>query len=136
MLRFLARPRWIALTLFAVLMAVLCVGLGLWQLDRLEGRRFVNARFAEGLALPPEPVERLIDDPDHGSLVSRRVTASGRYDSSSEVVLYGRALEGRPGNHVLTPLILEDGRAVIVDRGWVPFEPTYPPIAEAAAPIG
>ena len=42
-----------------------------------------------------------------------------------------------PGNHVLTPLPLCDGTAVIVDRGWVPLETTTPPVTgAAAAPAG
>jgi surfeit locus 1 family protein len=134
MLRFLFRPRWIGLTVFAIAAVVLCVLLGLWQLDRLDGRRATNERIEAGRAAEPAPLQDLLVE--GGGLDYRQAVATGRYDPSHEVILYGRTLEGRPGNHVLTPLVLTDGRAIIVDRGWVPFEMDEPPIAEAAPPGG
>jgi cytochrome oxidase assembly protein ShyY1 len=133
-LGFLARPRWIALTVFAIVVAGGCVLLGLWQLDRLEGRREFNARYAEGLAAEPLPLEDLLDE--GGALAYRRTLASGRYDTEHELILYGRTFEGRAGNHVLTPLVLADGRAIVVDRGWVPIEMDEPPVQAATPPAG
>jgi len=132
--RSLLRTRRIGLTLVAIVVAGACIGLGLWQLDRLEGRRAFNERYAAGLAAAPAPLEDLLGSGD--PLAYRRAIATGRYDPGHEVILYGRTLDGRAGNHVLTPLVLEDGRAIIVDRGWVPFEMDEPPVAEAAPPDG
>src|SRR5690349_11891712 len=132
MLRSLLKPRWIAFTVFAVVVAGVCFRLAFWQLDRLEGRRYYNDLFRAAMTQAPAPVESVLAAPGSGSLTFRRVSATGRYDAAAETVLYGRPLDGRPGNHVLTPLVLPDGTAVIVDRGWVPFEPTYPPIAASA----
>ncbi len=134
MLRLLLRPRWVGLTLFAIAVVAVCARLGIWQLDRLEERRMFNDRFAAGLATAPAPLEDLLAGDD--ALSYRRAIATGRYDTDHEVVLYGRSLDGRPGNHVLTPLVLADGRAVIVDRGWVPSEMDEPPVAAAAPPSG
>jgi surfeit locus 1 family protein len=50
----------------------------------------------------------------------RRVRARGRFDYDRERVWPGRSFEGTPGVALLTPLLLEDGSAVLVDRGWVP----------------
>jgi surfeit locus 1 family protein len=136
MLRFLLKPRWIAFTVFAVVVAGVCFRLAFWQLDRLEGRRYYNDLFRAGMTHAPEPIEPLLAAPPEDPLTFRQVSATGRYDAAEETVLYGRPLDGRPGNHVLTPLILDDGRAVIVDRGWVPFEPTYPPVEASAPPSG
>jgi surfeit locus 1 family protein len=129
MFRFLLRRRWVGLTLFAVVVVGVCVRLGLWQLDRLEGRREFNDRYASGLAKAPRPLEDLLRE--GGALAYRQAIAIGRYDTEHEVILYGRSLEGQAGNHVLTPLVLPDGRAVVVDRGWVPFEMDEPPVGGA-----
>jgi surfeit locus 1 family protein len=129
-----SRPRWIALTALAIVVIAVCIRLGFWQLDRLEGRREANARLAAGLAEQPLALERLLaEDPEP---TYRRAIASGRYDVAHEVILYGRPLDGRPGHHVLTPLVLDDGRGLIVDRGWVPAEIEQPAAAEAAPPGG
>lgn len=135
--RFLLTPRWIALLLFALVVAGVCIRLGIWQLDRLEQRRALNASVERGLAAEPVPVQELMPSEETlGDLAYRRVTATGTLDPEHEVLLFGRALDGRPGHHVLTPLVLEDGRVLVVDRGWVPYELDTPPVEEAAPPAG
>lgn len=114
------RPGW-GLALIAVVVAAVCVRLGLWQLDRLEHRRTRNAGIAARRALPAVALEQaaglgLTAD----SLAQRRVTAVGVYDWAHERVWPGRTHDGAPGVALLTPLRLADGSAVFVDRGWVP----------------
>jgi surfeit locus 1 family protein len=55
-----------------------------------------------------------------GRLLWRRVDTAGVYDPDREVVVRGRTWEGSPGVELLTPLALEGGREIWVDRGWVP----------------
>jgi cytochrome oxidase assembly protein ShyY1 len=137
MLRTLRRPRWIIFTLVALVIAVTCVRLALWQMDRLHGRREYNAAYAAAMAAAPVPIEGLLrDGSDAGDLRYRHVTATGTYDPAHEVILYGRTMDGRPGNHVVTPLVLASGTAVLVDRGWVPFEMDTPPVTEAPVTTG
>ena len=47
----------------------------------------------------------------------------GTYDTGAEVLIRNRSLDGAPGYHVVTPLVMADGTAVLVNRGWVPAEP-------------
>ncbi|MGH7720888.1 MAG: SURF1 family protein [Gemmatimonadaceae bacterium] len=103
---------------FALLIAAACVRLGVWQLDRLEQRRALNALVASRLrAEPVSPAELPLDT---GALRYRRVAVGGRFDFEHEVVLPGRTREGSPGVNILTPLRPDDGgRAVLVNRGWV-----------------
>src|SRR6185312_11348887 len=51
----------------------------------------------------------------------QRVSVAGRYDAMYQFLLDNRINEGRAGYEVLTPLDLDDGRTVLVNRGWVPF---------------
>jgi surfeit locus 1 family protein len=61
----------------------------------------------------------------------------GTYDPAREVLLYGRSSSGgQAGDQVLTPLRLQDGTAVVVDRGWIPIDQDVPVTGEAAAPTG
>jgi cytochrome oxidase assembly protein ShyY1 len=139
MLRFLWKPRWLALLAITLVVSTTCVRLGIWQLHRLQQRRAYNAAVSVGLSKPPAPLAELIPPGsrvDQKRLGYRRVVVTGTYDVSHEVVLYGRAQQGLPGNHVLTPLVMPDGRAVIVDRGWVPFSTDAPPVEGAGPPQG
>ena len=137
MLRFLLRPRWLAGLGLVVLVAVSFARLGVWQLHRLDDRRAYEDLVASRLAAAPVPLEDVLaGGADADAIRYRRVTVSGTYDTAHEVILYGRTQADQSGNHVLTPLILDDGSAVAVDRGWVPFEDDSPPLADAAPPDG
>ena len=109
----------------------MCVRLGFWQLDRLEQRRALNAEIGAALATAPAALDDVLAGEDR---TYRRVRASGAWAADDEVILYGRALDGRPGNHVLTPLLIGPGRAVLVDRGWVPSSIAAPPLTGPEAP--
>jgi surfeit locus 1 family protein len=114
--------------------AAVCVRLGFWQLDRLEQRRSFNADVGAALASEPATLDTLLAEDD---LAYRRVTVEGTWDAEHEVILFGRSLDGRPGNHVLTPLVFAEGHAVLVDRGWVPTDVRTPPVpGDAAASSG
>lgn len=116
-------PRGILVTLAAVVIAGVCVRLGFWQLDRLDQRRERNAAVAAATSLP-------VLDLSGDSLVAvmrrpdlyryRRARARGAYDAAGDFLLRGRALEGRPGVHLVTPLrIAGTDTAVLVLRGWL-----------------
>jgi cytochrome oxidase assembly protein ShyY1 len=132
--RFALRPRWLALHAVIVLIGAACALAGFWQLDRLSERRERNALVTERRAAAVVPIDDVIRDPD--GAVHRRVRATGRYDVGREVILVGRPNDGRPGNHVLTPLVMPGGRALIVDRGWVPAQHDSAPVVEAPPPEG
>jgi surfeit locus 1 family protein len=121
----------------AMLVTATCISLGVWQIARLHQKQQFNAAVLAGLAQPPQPVSSLLPagiDPD--AVRFRRAEASGTYDVAREVVLYGRTQDGQAGNHMLTPLELDDGGAILVDRGWVPLEVDRPGAAPAAPPSG
>jgi surfeit locus 1 family protein len=108
--------------LLGVLIAALAlgmVGLGLWQLDRLAQRRAQNAVVRERLASAPLDLNQ---QPGAGLPEYQPVQLRGTYDFSQEIVLRNRAHLDAPGVHVLTPLRLAGSdRAVLVDRGWIPY---------------
>lgn len=121
----------------ALLVVAVSVAAGIWQIARLHQTQQFNARVRAALAAPPAPIETLLPagvDPD--TVRYLRAEATGTYDVAREIVLFGRAQNGQPGNHLLTPLVMADGTAVIVDRGWVPLDTTTPGTPAAAPPSG
>lgn len=120
-------------------MAVVMVNLGLWQLRRLHQRLQNNAAIEARMNAAAIPLDEALARydvhaplTDPSSIAYRHVTVSGRYDAADEVLLRSRSEGGHPGFHVLTPLVLADGRALLVDRGWVPYTDSEPPLPDAA----
>jgi surfeit locus 1 family protein len=108
---------------FILAMCAMCVRLGFWQLDRLEQRRARNAVVLAGMRQAPRPTDAALAAEmtrDPARLAYRRVVARGRYLPESGFVLRGRVEFGRPGVHLATPLLLEGGNVLLVNRGWVP----------------
>lgn len=136
MYRFLLRPSWIGLFVAGIAVAVGCIALGQWQLDRLHERTDRNAAVESAQAAPPVPAAVLLstDHPVDAAAQWRRVTATGRYDAAHEVLLRGQLDGGRAGFHVLTPLITDDGTALLVNRGWIPIDPSGAATAAPSVP--
>ncbi len=120
--------RWVFTTLLVLLGTAICVRLGIWQLDRLEQRRTFNAHYLQMTSLPPLTLSSAPAE-DLAAQEYRAVIASGRYDHAAQVSIRNQYFRGQLGYHLLTPLILEDGAAILVDRGWIPAEGNDAPAA-------
>jgi len=107
-----------ALPILLVLVALVCGRLGVWQTHRLRDRRAANRVALAARARPPVELRALGAAPDR--LAGRRIRATGHYDRTHEIVLRGVVFEGSPGVQIVTPLILSDGGAVLVKRGFMP----------------
>ncbi|WP_431727674.1 SURF1 family cytochrome oxidase biogenesis protein [Verrucosispora sp. TAA-831] len=133
MYRFLLTPRWLGILALTLVLASIMVMLGNWQLDRYHGRTAVNERIDAGLRMDPVPLREAVPAPSGGpgsvgpapaeDRTFIRVIATGRYDTDNVVLVRGRTVDSKVGFEVLTPLVLADGTAVLVNRGWVPPAP-------------
>lgn len=138
--RFL-RPKWIVSHVFVGLLIVAMVIAGFWQLGRYNDRRDVNGQVTDRLEEPLVDIRQIASVDDALSVGDdvrfRLASATGEYQPDDEVLVLNRSLDGAPGYWVLTPLLLDDGTAVVVNRGWIPFrfEPGTPR-PEAAPPSG
>jgi cytochrome oxidase assembly protein ShyY1 len=137
--RFLLTPRWLGAAALAVAAAVVMVMLGNWQLHRYEERSAINDRIDAADSVAAVPITSLLAKPTTSSaaasspgkrLAWTKVTVSGRYDPAHEIQARGRTVDGDVGFEIVTPLVLDDGSAVLVDRGWV----LAPPEGATAAP--
>lgn len=121
MLRFLTSRQWVVRIVGGLVLATAFVLLGLWQLDRNEQRQERNAAIEAGLDRPPAHIEDVLTagEPAAAGREWRTVQVSGRYDGDGQLALRLRPLGGRPGIHVLTPLVTGSGAVVLVDRGFL-----------------
>ncbi|MBT1001835.1 SURF1 family protein [Paenarthrobacter sp. DKR-5] len=120
---FLLSGKWIGYLLLTALFALVCAGLGMWQLDR---RREVLAdinRITSNYSAAPVPYEQARGE--FQSLDASRewsqVRLVGRYDVAGQRIVRNRPFNGQPGYEVLVPLRLVNGDSVVIDRGWLPI---------------
>lgn len=139
MLALLRRPQWLGMALFVLALTSLFIRLGFWQLDRMEARAEENTVLELRLAADPVPVEVAVvaAGSDLASVEFRRGMALGSYRPDLEVLVRNRTNEmGTAGFHLLTPLELEDGSLVIVNRGWIPLDLDQVPVVSLPPPAG
>lgn len=122
--RFLLSRRWILFGIIVVLLTYLAYLLGQWQFHRLDDRRDRNSIVERNEGRDPVPVEDVlsVDAAPGADAEWTAVTAVGEYDVEDTVVVRYRTRDGAPGADIVVPLVLADGTAVLVDRGWMATE--------------
>ncbi|MDT0634235.1 SURF1 family protein [Spectribacter hydrogenoxidans] len=125
------RPPWWAWLVFLPGMLVLG-GLGTWQLQRAQDKQAILEQ--RSTARQAEPM-RLADATEPASQYGRRVVVSGGYLAERQLLLDNQIWQSAAGYRVWTPLRLDDGRLVFIDRGWVPRsgDRTEPPRPDVPA---
>jgi surfeit locus 1 family protein len=111
------RPH-LAPTLFTVPVVLLCLALGVWQLQRLHWKEGLIARREATLKAPPVAPPPSLDAAR--GLELRRVVAKGVLLNDKEILVHAIGPKGEAGFNVLTPLRQEGGHIVFVNRGFVP----------------
>lgn len=111
----------IILLFMTVGIVILCI-LGNWQVQRLHWKEALIERVNARLELEPVPLVDILQN-----AISRDeheytpVTVSGEFDYSKEVYFFTTDKKGASGWNIHSPLKLEDGRILIVNRGFVYF---------------
>jgi len=118
--------------------AAFCVAgllmLGTWQLDRLTEKTTLISDRQANLAQPPF---KLISGISFGAeLTYRRVTVAGRFLHEKELKVGPKSRRGRVGWSVVTPFRHDNGRIVLIDRGWVPSNQKDPESRQAGQIVG
>ncbi|MCV2368290.1 SURF1 family protein [Roseateles oligotrophus] len=117
--------RAVALLFGTIFSLALTFSLGFWQLDRAKQKEALQAAVVANGERPPLQSAELSGVVGKDELAKaqlhRRVLLRGSWLSERTVFLDNRAMGGRTGFFVLTPLQLE-GRSevVLVQRGWSP----------------
>jgi surfeit locus 1 family protein len=112
--------RWTVL-IAAVVTATVTARLGVWQLDRARQKSDLQASLSTRMAMPALGVQELARDaPSAADQHHRQVVLEGRWQARWTIYLDNRQMNARPGFFAVTPLLLDDGSAVLVQRGWWP----------------
>lgn len=116
--------------IFAALGVAVLLGLGAWQLQRLEWKQGLIAAIEARATADPVPLaEALRRSRAAGESEYLRVRFQGRFLHDRERHLFAVAKQG-PGWHVYTPVVTAQGPVVLVNRGFVP-DPLKDPVRRA-----
>ncbi len=118
----------VGLAVLAVVVALGCVALGRWQWHRYQDKHDRKQLVERNYDAPAVPLRQLLPTADSGLDPAdqwRPVRVTGRYDAPATTLVRNRphdvgASAPAFGYEVLVPLVLDDGSALLVDRGWVP----------------
>lgn len=133
------RPAW-ALGLLSIVSIAGIAGftaLGVWQLHRLTWKLDLVARVEQRVHAAPVPLLARTAWPQVSDANDsyRRVSASGRFLHDRETLVQAVTDEG-PGYWVVTPLKMDDGIVVLINRGFIPPNRRDPATRAAGNPPG
>lgn len=112
--------KWWWVTLIIIGGMLFLVRLGFWQLDRHEWRQNLNEEKRIQLAAEPLDLNGDLGAVDFNDVRNRLATAVGVYDYEHEVIAVSQVYQNQSGNYLLTPLMLDENTAVLINRGWIP----------------
>ncbi|KAL3420197.1 cox1 assembly protein [Phlyctema vagabunda] len=103
------------------LIPITAFALGTWQVQRLDWKSKLIAKFEDRLVRDPLPLPPHIDPSAITEFDYRRIYATGRFRHDQEMLIGPRIHDGKDGYLVITPLQREGkGTTVLVNRGWIP----------------
>ena len=102
-------------SIFVYFFILVFIGLGSWQLVRLNWKLDLISKIEQ--SLKKDPIN--INQADRKNFV--RIIASGKIDYDKQIYLYNLNDEGKPGFEVINPIIVENEN-YLINRGWIPFE--------------
>ena len=107
------------LLVFALGALLILVALGTWQVQRLAWKEDLLATIERRIASEPQRLDATLDEYEGtGDVEYTPTRAEGTFEDA-EALFYATD-RGTVGWQVLTPLRLAGGRALIVNRGFVP----------------
>ena len=131
--------RWAVYISLAVVFAIACAFLSNWQFTRNQERSAQLALVGKNYDAQPVPLADLIppgETLDAGDQW-HPVRLTGTYLAEDQLLVRNRPHGGTAAFEVLVPFRLDDGRVILVNRGWVPPGGDQPdPDAVPAPPAG
>ncbi len=131
------------MTALTILLLILFISLGQWQWDRAKFKSQLFLQFTANQTSLTDlsTISKALELTNRSTLSLPRfaeVRVTGRWDGARQFLLDNRMRYGKAGYEVLTPLRLEDGRWLLVNRGWVPFggyRDQLPNVSAGLAPL-
>ncbi|MBP0614507.1 SURF1 family protein [Jiella mangrovi] len=108
--------------------------LGTWQVERLYWKQGLIAEIEQRIHAEPVDLATLERNFEAGDAIAYTpVTVTGRFLNADERYFFS-TFEGQSGWNVFTPMVLQGGNVLFVNRGFVPYEMKDPATRRAGQP--
>ncbi len=102
-------------SVFIIFFIFVFIGLGTWQIIRLNWKNNLILEIENSLKNPP--VELAQSNKEN----FLKIKTSGSIDFDKQIYLYNLNESGTPGFEVINPITIGDEN-FLINRGWIPFE--------------
>lgn len=116
LLRLFSGRNWILFTLLIILAFAISIRLGFWQNERHQSRVEFNQNVEQALIAPANDLSAIYQDASPW----QKVTTSGEFIADSQKLVRRRYLEGKLGFWIVAKLQTNNGKTVLVNRGFIP----------------
>lgn len=104
----------------AAIIPLTAFSLGCWQVQRLDWKTRLIAKFEDRIVRDPLPLPPRIDPSSISEFDYRRVYAKGHFRHDKEMLIGPRMHDGNDGYLVITPLERDHGGStILINRGWI-----------------
>ena len=111
--------KWLAVV---TVFAIACGFLSNWQFHRREEKLVLINRVLKNYSTDAVPIDDLLPQSNSWSpdFEWRLISATGHFVPAKSVLVRNRPNGGTPGFEQLVPFVLDNGRTLLVSRGWLP----------------
>lgn len=110
-----------------ILAFITLCGLGTWQVKRLYWKEALIAKIQQRTSLAPMEINNFLDRQMlEDNWPYSPIMAQGVFDHSKEVYFFTTSKAGQSGWNVHTPMLLNNGKYLIVNRGFVNYDMREP----------
>ena len=102
-------------SVFIIFFILVFIGLGTWQIVRLNWKNNLILEIENSLKNPP--VELAQSNKEN----FLKIKTSGSIDFDKQIYLYNLNESGTPGFEVINPIVIGEEN-YLINRGWIPFE--------------
>ena len=106
---------------------VVMVNLATWQLDRHQQRKDFNATLVQRFEAPVRPLDELLQSGEPADIEWLPTAVTGTYLQGEDISLVNVSQNGAAGYDAITPLLLSNGKVILVNRGFLPLVAEFPP---------
>jgi surfeit locus 1 family protein len=105
------------ITLISIIISLICFSLSIWQFKRLKWKEDLINNIEKAYNSDSTNINTLTGD--FRNFEFKKIHIKGLFINDKSMFLGPRVNKDQVGYHLITPFLLEDGRYILINRGWL-----------------